>query len=71
MADAGLKEAIKAAGNQTKLARAIKKTPQLISYWNNKVGRVPAEYVPEVAEVTGVPRHVLRPDLYQIPETVE
>ncbi|WP_299482008.1 YdaS family helix-turn-helix protein [uncultured Roseibium sp.] len=38
-------------------------TPQAISQWN----RVPAERVPEISNVTGVPRHVIRPDLYQVP----
>lgn len=68
MADRGLQLAIKAAGNQTKLARALNKKPQTISYWWNRIGRVPAEYVPEVEAATGVPRHELRPDLYRQPE---
>ncbi|MDP2618587.1 MAG: YdaS family helix-turn-helix protein [Hyphomicrobiales bacterium] len=63
----GLELAIKSAGSQSNLARAIGKTPQLISYWHRKIGRVPAEYVPDVERVTGIPRHLLRPDLYSQP----
>lgn len=65
MADRGLTLAIAAAGNQSKLARALNKKPQVISYWWNKGGRIPAEYVPDVEKATGVPRHELRPDLYR------
>ncbi len=65
MADRGLKLAIEAAGNQSKLARALNKKPQVVSYWWNNIGRIPAEYVPDVEKATGVPRHELRPDLYR------
>lgn len=60
----GIDIAIREAGSQSKLARAIGRTPQLVSHWQRKIGRVPAEYVPAVEAATGVSRHILRPDLY-------
>lgn len=63
----GIDLAVRAAGNQTKLAKALNKTPQAISYWQRKLGRIPAEHVPEVEKATGIPRHQLRPDLYPAP----
>lgn len=70
MAASGLDLAIKAAGGtQSALARAIRKKPQVVSHWVRKIGRVPAEHVPDVEKATGVPRHVLRPDLYRVPPT--
>jgi len=58
---AGLERAITAAGNQRKLAAILGVTPQAISQWDC----VPISRVPRVAEATGVPRHVLRPDFYE------
>lgn len=61
----GVELAIKAMGSQSELARALGKKPQIISHWFRKIGRIPAEHVPDVARVTGLPRHMLRPDLYE------
>lgn len=36
-----------------------------ISKWEN--GRIPAECVPMVSDVTGIPHHLLRPDIYPKP----
>ncbi len=35
-----------------------------------ELGKVPAERVPELERVTGIPRHQLRPDLYINPIAV-
>jgi DNA-binding transcriptional regulator YdaS (Cro superfamily) len=49
------------AGGPQALARSLSKiTSQAISQWK----RVPAERVLEVERATGVPRYLLRPDLY-------
>jgi TorA maturation chaperone TorD len=61
MRDAGLKEAIKAAGGVASLARAIGIAQPSVSAWS----RIPAERVPSVEALTRVRRHVLRPDLYR------
>jgi TorA maturation chaperone TorD len=58
--DAGLTRAIDAAGGVARLARKIGIAQPSVSNWN----RVPAERVIAVEAATGVPRKVLRPDLY-------
>jgi TorA maturation chaperone TorD len=56
----GLEEAIKAVGGVGALARALGISQPSVSSWN----RVPSERVIAVEKVSGVGRHVLRPDLY-------
>jgi TorA maturation chaperone TorD len=60
MSDPGLKEAIRAAGSVTELARKIGISQPSVSNWE----RVPAARVRSVEAATGVARAVLRPDLY-------
>jgi TorA maturation chaperone TorD len=60
MRDAGLQEAIRAAGSVSELARRIGISQPSISGWD----RVPAESVLSVESATGVSRAVLRPDLF-------
>lgn len=60
MKDGGLGRAIDVAGGMRALARAIGVTQPAISNWK----RVPASRVAQVERATGVPRDVLRPDLY-------
>lgn len=62
--DEGMNAAIKAAGSLAKLGAPFNLTAQAISLWE----RVPAERVPAVSKITGLPNHVLRPDLYPPPE---
>lgn len=61
--DAGLLKAIEAAGSQHELARRLRIKAQSVTKWM----RVPAERCQAVSKVTGVPLHVLRPDLYPRP----
>jgi TorA maturation chaperone TorD len=60
MRDAGLEEAIRAAGGVGALAQKIGISQPSVSNWS----RVPAERVVSVEAATGVTRAVLRPDLY-------
>lgn len=60
MRDAGLDQAIKAAGGVASLARAVGIAQPSVSGWS----RIPAERVLAVEAFTRVPRFVLRPDLY-------
>jgi TorA maturation chaperone TorD len=60
MRDAGLDEAIRAAGGVGALARKIGISQPSVSNWSH----VPAERVLSVEAVTGVNRSTLRPDLY-------
>jgi DNA-binding transcriptional regulator YdaS (Cro superfamily) len=46
-----------------RVAKALKITHGAVSQWK----RVPAERVLTVEKVTGIPRHILRPDLYPDP----
>ena len=65
MRDAGLEQAIKAAGGIASLARAIGIAQPSVSAWS----RIPAERVLAVEALTRVNRVVLRPDLYGSTET--
>lgn len=58
-----LKRAIAAAGSTTKLAEALGITTQAISQWK----AVPLTRVPEVAALTGLPKHEIRPDFFDAP----
>jgi DNA-binding transcriptional regulator YdaS (Cro superfamily) len=58
--DPGLLAALKASKSMRSLALAIGIKPQSIIKWQS----VPPERVIAVEEMTGVPREVLRPDLY-------
>jgi TorA maturation chaperone TorD len=60
MRDAGLEQAIKAAGGVASLARAIGIAQPSVSAWS----RIPAERVLAIEALTRVHRFVLRPDLY-------
>ncbi|MDO9062577.1 MAG: molecular chaperone TorD family protein [Bradyrhizobium sp.] len=60
MRDAGLEQAIKAAGGVASLARGIGIAQPSVSAWS----RIPAERVLAVETLTRVRRHILRPDLY-------
>lgn len=58
--DPGVQAAIDAAGNMSKLADKLEISREAISQWR----RIPAERIIQVERATGVPRHLLRPDLY-------
>jgi TorA maturation chaperone TorD len=58
--DAGLSQAIKAAGGVGALARALGISQPSVSAWT----RIPADRVVAVEAATGVERRHLRPDLY-------
>lgn len=54
-------------GNQSKFADAIGTSQQNISNWNRAGRQLPAEYVLKAEEVTGIARHIWRPDIYPAP----
>jgi TorA maturation chaperone TorD len=64
MRDAGLEQAIRAAGGVASLARAIGVAQPSVSAWS----RIPAERVLAVEARTRVQRQILRPDLYAFHE---
>lgn len=49
-------------GSQTGLADALGISPQAVGAW--RLRKIPAERVLDIERITGVPRTVLRPDLY-------
>ncbi len=51
------------------LARSIGKHKANVTKWAQT--RVPAERVLDVEAATGIPRHLIRPDLYTAPEAAE
>jgi DNA-binding transcriptional regulator YdaS (Cro superfamily) len=56
-----LKEAAQRAGGLTALAEGIGLSRSAVYQWR---GRIPAERVPAISNVTGIPKSRLRPDLY-------
>lgn len=58
----GIIEAIRTAGSQQALAQAIGVTQGAVSYYLR--GRVPALRAVQIEKATGVPRAVIRPDLF-------
>lgn len=58
-----LEEAVRLAGGQARLARAVGVTVQAVHQWMSK-GRVPVERAVKVSEVTGVSKHRLRQDIF-------
>lgn len=58
--DTALSLAKERAGGTAKLAEKLGITSQAISQWR----RIPVERVLEIETATGVPRSVLRPDIY-------
>ncbi|EHO5627740.1 helix-turn-helix domain-containing protein [Salmonella enterica] len=64
----GLDKAINAAGGKSRLALAIGIKPSSLSRWVVRYqGRVPAERVQQIFQLTGVTPHELRPDLHPNP----
>jgi len=63
---AALQRAIEAAGGLAGLAKPLGISIQAISQWDE----VPPLRVLAVEQISGVPRHELRPDLYPVPAEV-
>lgn len=53
-------------GSQGKLARLCGVSSTAVWKWVQSSKRLPGEYVLQVEAATGVPRHLLRPDLYPL-----
>jgi DNA-binding transcriptional regulator YdaS (Cro superfamily) len=59
----GVARALQALGTGAELARRLGTTRQAVQKWR----RVPEARVLQVERVTGVPRYMLRPDLFDRP----
>jgi DNA-binding transcriptional regulator YdaS (Cro superfamily) len=63
MASSNLHHELKQRGlNGARLAALLGVNKSSVSRWIN--GKISAERVPDVERVAGIPRHVLRPDLW-------
>ena len=58
-----IEKAVRLAGHQSALARAVNVSPQAVQQWVES-GRVSHKKVIDVERATGVSRAELRPDLY-------
>lgn len=66
----GLEAALQAAGGSAALIRKLgRKSKSAVGNWRRRDGGIPAGVVPEVSRITGLPPHVLRPDLFDAPST--
>ncbi|MCJ1959629.1 transcriptional regulator [Novosphingobium mangrovi (ex Hu et al. 2023)] len=63
-ANSALALAIRNAGGQSGLARALGISQPAVSRWVRQNALLPGKYVLTTEALTGVPRHQLRPDLY-------
>ena len=61
-----LEAAISVVGSQSALARLCSVSQTAVWKWVQSSKRLPGEYVLQVEAATGVPRHLLRPDLYPL-----
>jgi len=58
--DEQMVRAIRLAGGFSEVARSLGRTRQAVIQWE----RVPVEHVLHLERLSGVPRHLLRPDVY-------
>ncbi|MFC0683066.1 transcriptional regulator [Novosphingobium clariflavum] len=64
-----LARAVRAIGSQSAFARLIGKRQSVVFGWLKSEKPLPLEYVPTVAEATGIPMAELRPDAAALFET--
>lgn len=60
--------AIEAAGSGSALARDLGVTRQNVCIMKNSGRKLPAKHVPAISKMYGIPRWVLRPDMWEKPE---
>ncbi len=60
-----IKTIIRSADGPAKLGRVLGLSHSTILAWKS----VPPKHVPAISRLTGIPRHELRPDLWEAPAT--
>lgn len=63
---AALEAAASILGGQSALARLCRRSQPTVWKWLHTARQLPAEHVLAVEAATGVPRYLLRPDLYPV-----
>jgi len=66
-----LQRALDCAGSQTRFALICGVRQPAVSKWLQSGKRLPADYVLAVEAATNVSRHLLRPDIYPVPNDAE
>ena len=66
----GIERAVKIAGSQSALAKLVGKRQGHIWWYLNCKSPLPVELAKAIAEKTGVPRHELRPDVWESPHAI-
>lgn len=61
-----LQLAVERAGSQAEIARICDVSTTAVWKWLQSSKRLPAEHVLPVEKATGVPRYLLRPDIYPV-----
>jgi hypothetical protein len=51
-------------GGRSAMAKFLKVAPGAITYWDYK-GQIPKQHVQKLSAKTGIPKSVLRPDLWR------
>ncbi|MDA5192783.1 transcriptional regulator [Govanella unica] len=59
-----LEAAVERAGSQSALARKLGVSQTAVWKWLQSSKRIPAEHVLKTEKMTGISRHLLRPDIY-------
>ena len=59
-----IQQAVKVAGSQSALAKAVNAAPQFVSQWVTGRRPVPPKFALTIEKATGVSRHELRPDVF-------
>ena len=62
--DSALAKAVRAAGSQTAFGKLIDRAQSTVNDWLRTDTPLPAELVKQVSQSLGIPRHELRPDLF-------
>ncbi|EPR14213.1 hypothetical protein M527_29330 [Sphingobium indicum IP26] len=63
--------AVQKAGGQANLGRKVGTSQQRVWYHLSKGHPMPAEWVLAAEQATGVPKHLIRPDIFAAPAEAE
>jgi DNA-binding transcriptional regulator YdaS (Cro superfamily) len=64
MSKIDLKKCVQDAGGYQKLGEELGVTKQLVWSWVNVAKQIPATWVTQFSDITGIPRYKIRPDVF-------